>query len=204
MRTSDRGLALIREFEGFVDHAYLDPVGIWTIGYGFTARVRPGDKMTRAEADKRLREELGAYEAGIILATGGNTTQQEFDALASFAWNVGINGMQNSTAVRLHNKGDKQGAAEAFKLWNKAGGKVLNGLVRRRKAEAEYYLTGTTSEVTSWILGSSSAAQSPSSSQSSAPGSVPNESAGQKQPQTSLSKTLSGLWKQISALLPRK
>ncbi len=204
MRTSDRGLALIREFEGFVDHAYLDPVGILTIGYGFTLGVRRGDKMTRREADQRLREELGAYEAGVILATGGNATQHEFDALVSLAWNIGINGMQNSTAVRLHNQGDKAGAAEAFKLWNKAGGKVLNGLVRRRNAEAEYYLTGTTSEVKSWDSNFSSGASAPPSSPSSQPGSVANESANQTAPQTSLGKTLSALWSQIAALLKRK
>ncbi len=140
MVTSERGIALIEEFEGFRAQAYRDPVGIWTIGYGFTRGVRAGDTMTREQADARLRQELGEYEAGVARATGGRATQAQFDALVSFAFNVGVEGMAASSAVRAHNRGDHQAAARAFALWNKAGGKAWPGLTRRRAAEAALYL----------------------------------------------------------------
>lgn len=141
MKTSAAGTALIEEFEGFRDQAYRDPVGIWTIGYGFTRDVQAGDRITRAQADERLRAELAAYEAGVWRATGGNVTQAQFDALVSFAWNVGTKGMAGSSVIKAHNRGDHQAAARAFGLWNKAGGKVWPGLTRRRAAEAALYLS---------------------------------------------------------------
>lgn len=142
MRTSNQGISLIKEFEGFRDHAYRDPVGIWTIGYGFTKGVRSGDTMTREQAEQRLRDELGQYERAVEQATGGSVTQAQFDALVSFAWNVGIKGMAGSSVIKAHNRGDHQAAARAFALWNKAGGKVWPGLTRRRAAEAAMYLSG--------------------------------------------------------------
>lgn len=141
MKTSLRGLALIEEFEGFRSEAYRDPVGIWTIGYGFTEGVRPGDTISRAEADRRLRDELHDYEAGVYVATRSRVTQAQFDALVSFAWNVGIKGMAGSSVIKAHVRGDHQAAARAFALWNKAGGKVWPGLTRRRAAEAAMYLS---------------------------------------------------------------
>jgi len=141
MKTSAAGITLIEEFEGFRDQAYRDPVGIWTIGYGFTRGVEPGDRITRARADERLRAELAAYEAGVMRATGGDVTQAQFDALVSFAWNVGIAGMAGSSVIKAHVRGDHQAAARAFGLWNKAGGKVWPGLTRRRAAEAALYLS---------------------------------------------------------------
>ncbi len=140
MKTSPQGIALIREFEGFRAEAYRDPVGIWTIGYGFTKGVRQGDTMTREQADQRLRVELADYEAGVLRVTGGNLTQAQFDALVSFAWNVGVKGMAGSSVIKAHVRGDHQAAARAFALWNKAGGKVWPGLTRRRAAEAALYL----------------------------------------------------------------
>ena len=142
MRTSQRGLEVIKEFEGFREHAYRDPVGIWTIGYGFTRGVQAGDRMTREQADRRLRDELGQYERAVEQATGGSVTQPQFDALVSFAWNVGAKGMAGSSVIKAHNRGDRQAAARAFALWNKAGGKVWPGLTRRRAAEAALYLSG--------------------------------------------------------------
>jgi len=140
VKTSPQGIALIREFEGFRAEAYRDPVGIWTIGYGFTKGVRQGDTMTREQADQRLRVELADYEAGVLRVTGGNLTQAQFDALVSFAWNVGVKGMAGSSVIKAHVRGDYQAAARAFALWNKAGGKVWPGLTRRRAAEAALYL----------------------------------------------------------------
>lgn len=140
MKTSARGIALIREFEGFSEVAYADVVNVWTIGYGFTKGVKPGDKMTRQQADERLAEELREYEEGIEQACSAPLNQNQFDALACFTWNVGIGGMKKSSVVRAHNRGDTEAAARAFSLWNKAGGKVYPGLVRRRAAEAALYL----------------------------------------------------------------
>lgn len=141
MRTSARGIALIKEFEGFRAKAYQDAVGVWTIGYGFTRGVKPGDTITREQAETRLRDELGVYERGVIQATHGRATQAQFDALVSFAFNVGVAGMSKSTVIKRHNEGNYQAAARAFGLWNKAGGRVLNGLTRRRAAESALYLT---------------------------------------------------------------
>lgn len=140
MKTSASGVKLITEFEGFRSKAYQDPVGIWTIGYGFIKGVREGDVITREQADERLRKELTEYEEGVIRATGGDVTQPEFDALVSFAFNVGVAGMSRSSVIKAHNRGDRQSAARAFSLWNKAGGRVFAGLTRRRAAEAAVYL----------------------------------------------------------------
>lgn len=142
MKTSPRGINLIKEFEGFRAEAYKPiPSDPWTIGYGTIRGVKPGDVMTRAEAERRLRHELVEYERAVERATGGNATQPQFDALVSFAYNVGVKGMAGSTVIKRHNAGDHQAAARAFGLWNKAGGKVWPGLTRRRAAEAALYLT---------------------------------------------------------------
>ena len=139
MKISSAGLSIIKEFEGFRANAYRDPVGIWTIGFGTIRGVKPGDVVTRSEAERRLRHELVEYERAVERATGGNATQPQFDALVSFAYNVGVKGMAGSTVIKRHNAGDHQAAARAFGLWNKAGGKVWPGLTRRRAAEAALY-----------------------------------------------------------------
>ena len=141
MKISSAGLSIIKEFEGFRANAYRDPVNVWTIGFGTIRGVKPGDVITRAEAERRLRQELVEYERAVERATGGNATQPQFDALVSFAYNVGVKGMAGSTVIKRHNAGDHQAAARAFALWNKAGGKVWPGLTRRRAAEAALYLT---------------------------------------------------------------
>ena len=141
MRMSKQGIAVLKDFEGCRLTAYLDVTGIPTIGYGFTAGVILGDAMTQDQCDARLGRELVAYEMGVMSATKGDCTQSEFDALVSLAWNIGIDGMQKSSVIKAHNRGDKQSAARAFGLWNKAGGKVVSGLTRRRAAEAALYLS---------------------------------------------------------------
>lgn len=140
MKTSAKGLALIKQFEGWRSKAYRDPVGVITIGWGFTKDVQEGDTMTKAQGDARLVSELAEYEAGVLAATGGNCTQSQFDALVCFAWNIGIAGMKKSSVIKAHNRGDYQSAARAFGLWNRAGGKVWPGLTRRRAAESALYL----------------------------------------------------------------
>jgi lysozyme len=139
MRTSPRGIALITEFEGFRAAAYQDVVGVWTIGYGFTRGVQPGDKMTKAQANQRLSDELLDYERAVAEAAG-QCNQNQFDALTCFTWNVGIAGMKKSSVIKAHVRGDYTAAARAFALWNKAGGRVWPGLTRRRAAEAALYL----------------------------------------------------------------
>lgn len=141
MKTSARGIALLKQFEGFRERAYKDVAGVWTIGYGFTEGVREGDVLPREEADARLVSELAKYEHAVRLATATQEpNQNQFDAMVCLAWNIGINGFKKSTVVKAHNRQDFAAAARAFSLWNKVGGKVVNGLVRRRAAEAALYL----------------------------------------------------------------
>lgn len=140
MKTSNRGLSLIVQFEGFRPDAYLDPVGVVTIGFGFIRGVKMGDKMTLAEARDRLKREIVEYEQGVLAACTRKPNQNQFDAFVCFAFNVGVAGFKKSSVLKAHNRGDYQAAARAFGLWNKAGGKVFTGLTRRRSAEAALYL----------------------------------------------------------------
>ncbi len=144
MRTSERGIAVIKSFEAFRAVAYLDVAGVPTIGYGTTRGVKLGDTITEPQADARLREELREYEAAVERYASQAITQSQFDALCSFAYNVGIAGMRSSSVLKAHNRGDHQAAARAFGLWNKArvNGKLVPvaGLTRRRAAEAALYL----------------------------------------------------------------
>ena len=147
MDISNRGLNLIKEFEGLELEAYQDIVGIWTIGYGHTSmagppEVVPGMEITEDEATEILRRDLGQYENGVERAVRVHITQNMFDALVSLTYNIGVNGMQRSTFIRLLNEGDYEGCAEAMQMWNKAGGRVVAGLTRRRAAEAALFLEG--------------------------------------------------------------
>lgn len=140
MKTSNRGLSLIVQFEGFRGEAYRDVVGVVTIGFGFTKGVKMGDKMTLAEARDKLKHEIVEYEQGVLSACTRPPNQNQFDAFVCFAFNVGLAGFRKSSVLKAHNRGDHQAAARAFGLWNKAGGKVWPGLTRRRAAEAALYL----------------------------------------------------------------
>lgn len=140
MKTSQRAKARLKELEGFRGRAYRCSAGVWTLGYGFTDGVHEGDTITRAGADLRLEDELEEYEQAVWAATGGNVNQNEFDAMVILTFNIGIAGFKRSTVLKAHNRGDKPAAARAFGLWNKAGGKVDKGLVRRRALEAVWYL----------------------------------------------------------------
>lgn len=141
MRTTARLHKFLKGFEGFRAAAYV-PVkdDKLTIGYGFTAGVKAGDTMTRAEADARFIEELAKYEYAVERATHERCTQSQFDALVSLAYNIGIGALQKSTVLKAHNREDFAAAARAFALYNKSGGKVYPGLVKRRAAEAAMYL----------------------------------------------------------------
>ena len=144
MKTNQKGVATLIEFEGFRSSAYLCPAGVWTIGFGFTKGVKPGDKMTRSEAAERLKQELAEYEHAVDEACLITPNENEFSTMVCMAFNIGLAGFRKSSVLKAHNKGDKEAAARAFQLWDKAtvGGvkKTLPGLTRRRMAEAALYL----------------------------------------------------------------
>lgn len=156
MKISQKGLALIKQFEGFRGKAYLCPAGVPTIGYGSTKGVtmddvKRGRTITKAQAEKLLIEHLEEYERGVEAACKVEPNQNQFDALVSFAYNVGVAAMRGSSVIKAHNRGDFNAAARAFGLWTKArvNGKLteLPGLVRRRAAEAALYLEPTAEKV---------------------------------------------------------
>lgn len=135
------GLALIKESEGLRLTAYKDAVGVLTIGYGSTgAHVKPGMVITEALAEELLREDLSRFE-DFVSANCSPATDNQFAAMVSLAFNVGNENLRTSTLRRKHLEGDYVGAAAEFPRWNKAGGKVLQGLVKRRAKEAQLYRT---------------------------------------------------------------
>lgn len=135
MKMSDAGLLLIKEFEGLRLTAYLCPANVWTIGYGTTRDVKPGQKISPAWAEKLLRQDVAEFEEGVTAAVTVPLTQSQFDALVSLAYNIGLTAFRKSTLLRLLNAGDYAGAAKQFARWNRGGGKVLAGLTRRRAVE---------------------------------------------------------------------
>lgn len=141
MRISPRGIELVKQFEGCKLTAYVCPAGVLTIGYGSTGpHVKAGMKIDGAQANTLLLKDLERFEAGVNRLSKKHT-QGQFDALVSFAFNLGLGNLEKSTLLKLHNAGKHTEAADQFKRWNKAGGKVLAGLTRRREAEAALYLS---------------------------------------------------------------
>jgi len=135
---------LIKDFEGCRLKAYPDPGSggdPWTIGWGATGPgIRRGVVWTQAQADGRLATDLVGYEAGVVKALAGSpATDNQRGALISMAYNIGTGALASSTLIKKHRAGDYAGAAAEFARWNKAGGKVLAGLTRRRAAEAAVY-----------------------------------------------------------------
>lgn len=136
MNTSEVGLNLIKGFESFQPVAYVCPAGKWTVGYGCTTDVAPGMRITQAEGDQRLKEDLQSAENCVNHSLPGvNLTQGEFDALVSFVFNCGCAAFRGSTMYKLLLTGRMEDAAKQFDRWVHAGGKELEGLVRRRAAE---------------------------------------------------------------------
>lgn len=140
--TSATGRALIKSFEGERLKAYPDPAtgaDPWTIGVGHTGpEVKPGMTITAAQSDAYLVADLARFERAVN-KLAPETTQGQFDAMVSLAFNVGEGNLAKSTLLKLHNAGNNAGAAAEFSKWNKAAGRVMNGLTRRRAAEAELY-----------------------------------------------------------------
>lgn len=132
---------LIKSFEGLELEAYLCPADVWTIGYGHTGNVHEGQTITKQEADELLDQDLEVFRRGVRKAVTVDLNENQFGALVSFAYNVGIGSLQSSTLLKLLNAGDYAGAADQFLRWNKSRGKVLTGLTRRREAERAVFLT---------------------------------------------------------------
>ncbi|MGU9932433.1 lysozyme [Enterobacter asburiae] len=146
MQISDKGIALIKQFEGCKLTAYQDSVGVWTIGYGWTQPVdgkpiRAGMTVKQETAERLLKTGLVSYESDVSRLVKVDLTQGQFDALVSFTYNLGARSLSTSTLLRKLNASDYAGAADEFLRWNKAGGKVLNGLARRREAERALFLS---------------------------------------------------------------
>ena len=171
MKLSKAGEDLMHRFEGFRSKPYLCPAHIWTIGYGhvlYQAQIRlpvvrppgkttddipmirkemplkPEDNRvwTKTEIEELFRMDVASFERGVLrLVPGVVGRQGSFDALVSFAFNAGLGNLQRSQIRMRANRGDWEGAAEAFMAWTKGGGKVLPGLVRRREAERALFLS---------------------------------------------------------------
>ncbi|HHL9592736.1 TPA: lysozyme [Citrobacter braakii] len=149
MQTSHKGIALIKGFEGCRLTAYPDPGtggAPWTIGYGWThpidgKPVKPGMTIDQETAERLLKTGLVSYENDVLKLVRVKLTKGQFDALVSFAYNVGSRALSTSTLLKKLNAGDIKGAADEFLRWNKAGGKEMPGLTKRRKAEREVFLS---------------------------------------------------------------
>lgn len=137
MKIGEKGLKLIKEFEGCILKQYKDAVGLWTIGWGHL--IKEGEqfpsRITQEEADSLLLKDLRIFEEGVSRLVRVPLSQNQFDALVSFSFNVGLGALERSTLLKKLNQGKVGETAEEFKKWNKAGGKVLRGLTRRRSAE---------------------------------------------------------------------
>ncbi|WP_440216300.1 lysozyme [Chromobacterium piscinae] len=136
MKTNAAGISLIKQFEGVRLAAYQDMVGVWTIGYGHTGpEVKAGMAITQQQADQLLAADLETFEAGVGRTVTVPLNANQFSALVSFSYNLGLGNLRSSTLLRLLNQGDYAGAAAQFLRWNRAGGQVVAGLTRRRQAE---------------------------------------------------------------------
>ena len=136
MKISEEGIELLKKFEGCKLEAYQDSVGVWTIGYGHTKGVYKGMTISQDDAEEMLEEEMEEYEGYIEEYVEVPLSQNEFDALVCWVYNLGPTNLRNSTLLMVLNQSKFDEVPEQIKRWNKAGGEVLKGLVRRREAEA--------------------------------------------------------------------
>lgn len=157
-KTSKAGIDLMHQFEGCARvrpdgkvEAYLCPAGVWTIGWGSTGndpfnggKIGKGTVWTKEQCDTRFEQHLVQFEKAVLDGLGGKpASQEQFDAMVCLTYNIGPAAFARSTVLRKHNAGDFPAAEKAFLMWNKAGGKVLRGLTRRREAEAALYRSGS-------------------------------------------------------------
>jgi len=139
MKLEQKGIELLKHFEGCELTAYQDSVGVWTIGYGHTKGVSKGMTITQEQAEQMLLTELVEYEGYIKNMVTVPLTQNQFDALVVWIYNLGPTNFGSSTLLKELNSGNYTAAGKEILRWNKAGGKVLAGLVRRREAEAQLF-----------------------------------------------------------------
>lgn len=139
MKPSQECIDMVKHFEGFEDTAYLCPANVWTIGYGRTKNVKEGDKITEPQAERDLQEELQEFGAQVLGVVDVSLLQNEFDALTSWTYNLGVGNLSSSTLLKKLNAGDKESVPSEMLRWNKAAGKVLAGLTARRQAEADLW-----------------------------------------------------------------
>ena len=146
MKTGQAGIELIKRFEGFSSTPYLCPADVPTIGYGNTRRIdgsrvaMDDEPISEADGEALLAHELLSFERSVDKLITAELTQVMFDALVSFTYNLGSGNLQSSTLRMKLNRGNYEGAADEFPKWRKAGGRVLQGLVRRRIAERKLFL----------------------------------------------------------------
>lgn len=144
---SEGAAALIADIEGFRENAYQDQAGVWTIGFGTTIigarRVQEGDTITRERAMQVLQAQCLGFAREVDVLVPPSVGQVAFDALTSFAYNVGMAAFERSTLLKRIVEGDMQGAADQFPRWHLAGGNVSDGLRRRRAIERALFVYGT-------------------------------------------------------------
>ena len=142
MKTSSKGIEFIKRHEGFRARAYQCPAGVWTIGYGHTRGVNNGDVITKEQGERFLIQDLQTAEREVN-SHGLIINQNQFDALVSFVFNVGVGNFSRSTLLRkLKVNTNDSTISYEFSRWKNGGGKVLPGLVKRRKEESELYFKG--------------------------------------------------------------
>jgi lysozyme len=140
-RINKSGIDLIKQYEGLRLAAYLCPGDVWTIGYGHTGpEVKKGLFVTAKRAEELLQEDLRRFEDGVCDLVEVEISDNAFSALVSFSFNVGLYNLKRSTMLRLINEGKVKEAADEFRKWTRANGKVLNGLVKRRESERTLFL----------------------------------------------------------------
>lgn len=141
MKTGRKGITLIKEFETLRLNAYKCPAGVWTIGYGHTKDVKPGDVINETRAEYFLAEDLKEAEA-VVNRECPCVSQNQFDSLVSFTFNCGIGNFQKSTLLKcVKANPENVNIRYEFSRWNKSKGMILAGLIRRRKAEADLYFS---------------------------------------------------------------
>lgn len=141
-KTNQAGIQLIKKFEGFSHTPYICPAGYWTIGYGHRIPdSSTSNGISESDAEMLLRKDLNTAELAVRRLIKVELTENQFSALVSFVFNLGSGRLQSSTLRMKLNRGDYEGAANEFLRWTKGGGRTLKGLVVRRQAERELFLT---------------------------------------------------------------
>tara|TARA_X000000368_G_scaffold408318_1_gene388813 strand:- start:265 stop:708 length:444 start_codon:yes stop_codon:yes gene_type:complete len=135
MKCSQEGLALIKKFEGCRLKAYRCSANVLTIGYGHTGGVKEDDTISQPEADELLEKDIAKFEEYVSDNVIVELKQNQFDALVAWTFNLGVGNLRNSTMLKKLNEADYDSIPFEMRRWNKAGGKTLDGLIRRRKAE---------------------------------------------------------------------